>query len=307
MSDWDYEGFWHKAKIYIKYGNEATEDSPLFPFWYFLALELLAKATLAKIHPVLLADTNNNNKEESILYAFERPIKIKNKKPTTISVSTVFSRCESFVDNFTNKESQSCNNWMELRNIELHTGRPAFEGLKTDTWLPEYYRICQIFLAHQHKDLEDLFGNGRGEAAKTAIQSVENDLVSMVKEKTNKAKIYHEQLTPDEIEIRILEKDQKYNNLNDETKKMIECPACKSDSIIQGKIIDYSEHKIKLIDGTFVTNISVLPTKFECLVCRLSLNEHVALNAAKIGGQYTVPYEEDPEAFFWEPDEYMDE
>ncbi|XZF63847.1 MAG: hypothetical protein ACSI46_03670 [Gloeotrichia echinulata DVL01] len=302
MNAWNYEGFWSKAKIYIGYGNDVAEDHPLFPFWYFLALELLGRAVLAKVHPVLLADS----KDDSILYAFDRPT----KKGISISINLVFQRCQSFVTGFTENDCKKCIEWMDLRNIELHTGEPIFNSVKTSKWLADYYRICKILLDSQQKTLDEYFGINRAEAARQAIEALQQNVKSQVNKEINNAKVYYEQLTTEEIAERDSLLHANLNSPDKGTRKIIQCPACSSKGIIQGKIIEFGD--LKLIEGELIVvrNISILPTKFECVYCRLSIETNAALHTAGIGGQYTVQIEEDIRSYLSddEPDYgYMDE
>lgn len=307
MNAWSYEGFWNKAKVYIAHGNDVGEDNPLFPFWYFLALELLGRASLAYVHPALLADSKD---DKNILYAFDRPV----TRPSSISVSLVFQRCQSFVKGFTDDERKQCNTWMDLRNVEVHTGEPILHNLKTSQWLAEYYRICAILLEFQEKSLIDLFGASRAEAAQRAIDALKENVISKVKQLMNNAKIYCHQLTSDEISERKLLLDAKFNSADQDTRKLIECPVCQSQGILQGEVVDFGNTKINEGDVTLIRNISVLSTKFECIFCRFSIDGYAALHAAGIGGQYTVQQEEDMENYLSElscfdpaDDAYMDE
>ncbi|MBD2357033.1 hypothetical protein H6G41_20795 [Tolypothrix sp. FACHB-123] len=303
MNAWNYEGFWNKAKVYISYGNDVAEDNPLFPFWYFLALELLGRSVLAKVHPVLLADS----KDDSILYAFERPT----KKAISISINLVFQRCQSFVKGFTKNDCDKCIEWMDLRNIELHTGEPIFHNIKTSKWLADYYRICKILLEFQDKTLDDYFGINRAEAARKAIEALKENVKGEVSKAISDAKAYYEKLTPEEISERKLLLATKFNSANQDTRKMIPCPVCGSEGIIQGKILEYGDAKIIEGEPKIIRSVSVLPTKFECVFCRFSIDTYAALHTAEIGGQYTVQTEEDMSIYlendYDEPDFYMDE
>ncbi len=56
MSYWSHDGLWAKAVIYAQRATDEDRDGPLFPLWATLALEFVARACLAKVHPALLAD-----------------------------------------------------------------------------------------------------------------------------------------------------------------------------------------------------------------------------------------------------------
>lgn len=134
MSDWSYDSLLAKSKLYMGRALSANRESAMFPFWSSLALEFIGRATLAKIHPVLIADPREGS---NILHAFGfRPSKAS---PKTIGAKTIFLRLQKIVPEFTTKEESFCHSMVEKRNEELHTGTPAFENYNTSNWLPHYY------------------------------------------------------------------------------------------------------------------------------------------------------------------------
>ncbi len=54
--DWAFDALYGKARAYVKRAHDEPLDTALFGFWMSLALELLCRSALAKVHPVLLAD-----------------------------------------------------------------------------------------------------------------------------------------------------------------------------------------------------------------------------------------------------------
>lgn len=65
--DWSSESLYNKARLYAQRAHDEPVESALFGFWMSLSLELLARASLAQIHPVLLADPKE---QDNIHYAF---------------------------------------------------------------------------------------------------------------------------------------------------------------------------------------------------------------------------------------------
>jgi len=57
---WEYDKLWQKAKVYIQKAFEEDREGEMFPFWATIALEFVARTTLAKVHPVLLADLSSS-------------------------------------------------------------------------------------------------------------------------------------------------------------------------------------------------------------------------------------------------------
>src|SRR4051812_47991905 len=110
--DWTFEALYGKARLYITRAQNEPIDSALFAFWTSLALELLCRAALAKIHPALLADPT---KEDNIQYAFGI---IPKANPKSVSAKTVFARASVFVDGFTDRMSSHCLILADRRNAE---------------------------------------------------------------------------------------------------------------------------------------------------------------------------------------------
>src|ERR1035438_1397588 len=157
---WDYESLWNKALAYVGRGQSEERESGAFSLWYLMAFELLARAALAKIHPALLADPIDGG--DNLLYAFGYGTA---KNPKSVTAATVFKRCEKIMPEMTEQDVKSSLGLIAYRNEELHSGSAVLEGLSTETWLAEYYRLCGILLESQGKTLKDLFGSEEAAAA----------------------------------------------------------------------------------------------------------------------------------------------
>ena len=82
---WDYESIYNKAKYFVRKGLDHEEpESTEIPLWCILSLELLARATLSRINPALLADPRDGN---NILSALGFPGKTA---PVSVPAKTVF-------------------------------------------------------------------------------------------------------------------------------------------------------------------------------------------------------------------------
>jgi len=107
----------------------------MYGFWSSLALEFLARATLAKIHRALLADAKDNASED-LLFAFNS--RTPQKSPKSIVASLVFRRCRAIYQEKSTKEDEDfCVAMAERRNSELHTG-----GVLSATLLNSAFLKC---------------------------------------------------------------------------------------------------------------------------------------------------------------------
>lgn len=150
--DWGFDALYGKACTYVTRAHDEPVDSSLFGFWMSLALELLCRAALAKIHPVLLADPTN---EGNIQYVFGINPK---SNPKSVQAKTVFARCSVFIPGFTDKMSTHCLIMADRRNSELHSGAAAFENVDNSTWLPATLEVIEVLLKHMGVSIEDFLG-----------------------------------------------------------------------------------------------------------------------------------------------------
>lgn len=301
---WDYDSLWQKAKLYVQRAMDEDRDGPLFPFWSTLALELLARATLAKIHPALLADPQHKQ-GESVLYACGIG---DAKEARSIEAATLFKRCRIVVPNFTDEDRDTCLELLRRRNEELHTGTPVFEDLPTRLWLSDYYRICALLLSFQGHTLADLFGADEATAAEEMIQTAKRDTIDKVRRLIGEAKGRFQRLEQDE-QTRQREIAIQMNLLSGiPLSKHVICPACGADARINGKQVSASEPKLQ--DDMIMREIVILPTTFKCYSCDLMLEGYSQLDAAGLGGQFTKTEMHDPLKYYNEdedPADYWDD
>lgn len=91
ISPYDHEALWVKAKLFI---NRAMDDDEARSFeeqalWASLALELLAKAALARVSPLLIAEPN----EEGSNLLIASGLLEGDARFTSLRAKTLFSRC----------------------------------------------------------------------------------------------------------------------------------------------------------------------------------------------------------------------
>jgi hypothetical protein len=273
---------------------DEDRDGPLFPFWATLSLELLGRATLAKVHPALLADPQQG---ENILYAFGYGTA---KNPKSIPAKTLFSRCQVVVPDFTGEDFIFCMSMIERRNQELHTGTPAFDDFPTQLWLAKYFRICKILLSFQTHNLIDLFGTDEAAAAEKMITAAEQKLVAKVRKLIEEAAKNFRLLDKDVQEEKMKEgarlASRQTTRDGEKIGKIVNCPACGAEALLLGEKISAQEPK--LFEGILYTELVILPTKFCCFSCELSIEGHDNLHAVDFGGQFTTYEEHDPVKYY---------
>jgi hypothetical protein len=288
--NWSYDSLWLKATLYINRALKESREGPLFPFWASLALELLARATLAKVHPALLADPQDG---ENILYVFGYG---HAKTPKSIPVKTVFTRCSAIISDFTKDDVASAMVIIDRRNEELHSGGVAFQDLPTQFWLASYFRICSTLLAFQGRPLSDFLGAGEATAALKMID-VDRARTRGIVAATiaNAAKAF--QHFPESVQAeRRTSGALLARRALGRFAKVVSCPACSSEAQLEGEQITSTEPQLR--DDMIVRNTAVLPTAFHCYACALKLGSHAELDAANLGGQFQQEETFDPVEYY---------
>jgi len=303
--DWKHNLLWNKSKINAYTAHEQDKTTHFFPLWCSIALETLSRATLAFVHPSLLADPT---KGSNILYVFGY---YNDKEPAkSVPVKTVFDRLTKIVEPFTSKEYDTCMNFMERRNRELHSGGAAFEDYPTSVWLADFYRICNILIIFQKKEMIDWLSEDDAKIALEMIKEDHNKIKKEVKRLvlTHKNDFYKK--TKEEQEVLRYKAEKSRLFVNQSLKiysSHILCPSCKSKALISGQIARSNEPYLE--GNEIVRQISILPTEFHCWACELKLSGYHRLQAADLGGYINQDerfdakeyYDFDPIDFF-EPD-----
>ncbi len=284
---WSYDLLWRKAQLYAQLTIEQDREGELFPLWAAFTLEFVARATLAHVHPGLLADPRAGG--EHLLYAHgfgavERPLSVPAK--------TLFDRCRTIVPAFTEQDRIHCMALIERRNAELHSGETAFAGYLTNMWLARFFRACSVLLAFQGKNLEQLFGADEAAAAARMVAAAEAELLTEVRRRIADTQAVFLARPVAEIERA---RATPYVR-NSRTSRSAPCPACGSHGRLDGEVFRATEPR--MTDGHIYRELMVLPTRFSCVGCGLQFGSHDELHHAELGGQYTVTAEEDPAEFY---------
>jgi hypothetical protein len=138
-TEWRAKALYDKAALYAERIFRKDTDDGEKALWSALALELVARAALANISPVLLADTKQ---EGNLDYAIGLPVKLAKFKPTSISMEQVFKRLNKSLPDFIEEHRESCIKHTGYRNAELHSGDAPFDALKN--WEGPYYQAVEI-------------------------------------------------------------------------------------------------------------------------------------------------------------------
>lgn len=161
-----HEAIWAKAKLFVNRSFDAIEndDESLAMLWAACSLELLAKAALCRISPLLVADPTDDGK--SLLLAAGLPGDSTRYK--SIPAKALFSRCARAFQKF---DQKAANLIAQQRNEELHSGAlPYSTASDRPAWWERYWSLTEVLVVSQHETLEDFVGTpGRVAAAQAHL------------------------------------------------------------------------------------------------------------------------------------------
>jgi hypothetical protein len=292
---WSEEALLRKARVCVERASNGPSE-----LWSLLGLELLARAAVAKIHPALLADPQEG---AHLLHAFGfgRP-----GRPRSVPIKTVLARCHVVVGDFSEKLMKDARALMELRNEELHTGGMALEELRSSSWQPQYYEICQVLLAHLNLELGDFFPAERAYAARTILQDLARDVESTVKQRIADSTRRFAGLDPDQRAAQLARRIPTVaaESAHLRRERIVACPACSFDATVAGETATISQPRVG--EDDIERDVTILPTKLRCPVCELNLDGHAELHHAGCGDEFVVTENEDPlEHYGIDPADYV--
>lgn len=277
---WSKDALLAKSQLFFEQMLKHTRDEWQYAHWSTLALELLARAALAKVSPALLAESNS---WEHVYYALGFPQKTRRYVPHSIAISSVFTRLGIVVDGITPDMVDFGMLHMNRRNEELHTGTAVFDALSNSKWQPEFFETCKALIWSMGKDLAFLIDSPAAMAAEEMIAAYRDDSAKAV----NKAIIEHR------TKWEAIDKDEKVTLQTQTTiwatrleGHRVECPSCGCTALVHGSPLAGPIRKLD-DDDYIVEKQEYLPSRFECIGCGLRISSFAQLNACGLGDAFT--------------------
>src|SRR2546427_3411972 len=178
------DALYAKSQVYIHRGfrAQADKDTEEYQLWASLALELLGKAALAKVHPALVADPTH---PPSLFAACGRQLSADIK---TIGAKAVFERLGHIEKSFDTRHQKFCEQMALRRNAELHSGESPFSGMSAEAWEREFWGAVETVLGMQGESLESWLGAEGAKAPAKIIEQAEEALQWAVKHRVSRCK-----------------------------------------------------------------------------------------------------------------------
>ncbi len=277
---WDERALWLKAKLFLNHAMD-EEESRTFDecaLWASLALELLAKAALARVSPLLIASPN----EEGTNLLIASGLIEGQARFNSVKASTLYSRCHKAFRPFSEKEAQEIT-W--ARNEYLHGGSAAFTAIPADAWWPRYWAQAIILVNAQDKVIEELVGLARVPVVEEHLDKNRKNIEHRAEMLIARAQQRLAQHRSGDLPAKLAKQWAHSPNLTAGFSHRAEadCPACGATGTIEGEEIEEAEpHYEQVAEDDFDAwvDLSVVTDYFSCPTCRLVLDGWELINAA---------------------------
>lgn len=274
---WDREALFAKSQRYAEEMLKYTHDDWRCGLWSSFTLEVLSRAALAHINPVLLAEADDRN---NIYYSIGLKPAKQRFSPKSIPSTEVFTRLSELIPAFVPLK-ESCVTLIGKRNSELHSADVPFDA-GSSSWLASFYQVCDVLLQSMEYSLSDLIGPDEAEVAEKVIAAAKNEAAKAVAGLISAHKtVWTQKEAEDQEELKV--KSASWAQRSDG--HVVPCPSCGTQSLLTGDPVSSPK---KSIDGDMITEKQQhLPSKFQCIACGLKISGLPQLTACGLGDKYT--------------------
>jgi rubredoxin len=297
IAPYDHEALWLKAKVFL---NRAMDPDPVRSFdeqafWASAALELLGKAALARVSPLLIAEPT----EEGVNILIATGLIEGTAKFTSVSASTVFKRCQRAFRPFSAADALK---FAEARNEYLHGPALGLVTLPPEAWWPRYWALASILVTAQDREIEELVGPDRVSAVGAYLQqnakNVEHRTESLIARAAQRIAQYRAGNLPARVQMEWQSNPDLTAGLSYSEAET--CPACGSTGTLEGDDDSDTSYQYEPGDdeydpGTTWAEITVPADYFSCPTCHLVLDRYELIEQADLPTTFEVIDDEPPE------------
>lgn len=298
VDPYDPTNLWTKARLFIHRAMDSDREFEEQAFWASAAFELLGKAALARVSPILIANPNPDG--HSLLVA--SGLLEVDESFFTIPAHTLWSRCNRVFKPFNAKEAAYIS---AVRNDYLHAGSVGKEGTP-ETWWPRFWSQAVILVSHLDWTLEDLVGQPRVRVVEGHLLQNRANLARRLEAAIERAKLRLQLHESGQLSTALERVWEAFSPESYSHTSTADCPACGSPGTLAGdEIQDRRREEVMVRVGNDVYPDvlfweEVGTDAFYCERCHLELSDYDLLIQAGFPNSFDI--EGDPDTYEYEPD-----
>lgn len=279
IAPYDHEALWNKAKVFLNRAmDDSAERSPdEEALWAAAALELLGKAALARVSPLLIATPS----EDGVNILIAAGLIEGDARFNSVTASTIFKRCQRAFRPFNAMDAQK---FADARNEYLHGASLGFV-LPTDAWWPKFWSLASVLVAAQDRELSDLVGDDRLAAVEQHLEqntkNVEHRTEALIARAQQRLSQYRAGTLP--AKIQALWAADADITLGLEYSASHPCPACGAAGLLEGNEYSDAAYEYEYTDPESFPSIwatlTVPSDFFSCPNCHLALEYDLIVEA----------------------------
>lgn len=293
----DHADLWVKAKLFINRAlvSDGSRDFEERAFWAAAALELLAKAALARVSPLLIIPPDAEGK--NVLAALG--VIVYDGSPIeTVPAKALWARSERAFRPFAQKEASLIS---AGRNEYVHGSGTGLPNMPETVWWGRYWNLASILVVALDQDLEAFVGSSRLSQVEGYLQGHKAHIKEHVDSLLARSQ---QRLTQRDNPAIAAGLRDELARAQDLTASLMyeypqDCPACDAIGLLEGE--ESGNREVDWGDDPWSTPIStveVYADYFSCPNCRLVLNRAELIEQAGLPATFFKEEEYEPD----EPD-----
>jgi hypothetical protein len=246
--------------------------------WASLALELLAKAALARVSPLLIAIPQ----EDGANLLIAAGVMSGDARFRSIPVHTLFGRCHKAFKPFSEREAMQI---AQARNEYLHGAGTGFTGIPEEAWWARFWAQAAILVDHLDHDLDGLVGHDRVTAVEHYLslntKNLEHRLESLLEHARQRLALRGSPNPPAWVLRELSGSGDLTASLAHKTEAT--CPACSAEGLLEGAEVSNYDFQVEQVgedDYEQWVDLTVDSDYFSCSNCRLVLNGYELIEHA---------------------------
>lgn len=273
---------WFKARLFINRALDSNRerDFPERAFWAASSLELLGKAALARVSPILIATPDESGGN---LLAALGLIQPKNGTVITVQAKTIWSRCQQAFRPFNMDEATKIS---YVRNEYIHGAGLGLASLREDFWWPTFWSQAAILLDALDSDIPSFVGSERAVSAQAHLESHKEFIQNRAKSLLNRAQLRIQQRDTPLISVALSEELSRSNDVSPGLTyhQSTICPVCKGEARLEGEELASTEREVVEIDyfgiPEYAYVLEVYSDFFHCKHCGLTFDSAELISEA---------------------------